>query len=76
MVDEAEVEKSFWLSRPDGYIGPDLPASPGRLERRGLERVGKLLRSRTSCPLYIYCKFFIFLPSILSLYIRLSSPPG
>jgi hypothetical protein len=39
-------------------IGPDLPASPGRLERRGLEIVGRLLRSRTSRPLYIYCKIF------------------
>jgi hypothetical protein len=135
MVVETEVEKSFWLSRTDGWvinrktkkivllefkrtsdcgesfyedmwrvadtqhapiitglraltgergwhIGPDLPDSPGRLERRGTERVGSCLRSRTSCPLYIYCKFRCvqissYLLSILSLlYKALPSPPG
>jgi hypothetical protein len=48
----------------EGHIGPDLPASPGRLERRGLEIVGRPLRSRTSGPLYIYCKFCVNLFNI------------
>ncbi len=47
----------FAVVTREGHIGSDLPVSPGRLDRRGLEIVGRTLRSRTSCPLYIYCKF-------------------
>ena len=45
------------LDEHEKLFGPDLPAPPGRLEWRDLERVGRLQRSRTSRP-YIYCKIY------------------
>jgi hypothetical protein len=68
MVDEAQVEKSFWLRRPDDewVINRktkkidllEFKRTSGWLQRRSLEIVGRRLRSRTNRPLCIYCKFF------------------
>ena len=41
-----------------GISRPDLPSSPGRLDRRGLEVVGRPLWSWNNRPLYIYRKIY------------------